>query len=77
MENPNRVTRGSFLNTAATGAAASRVGAPHLMSGGERRPVPNDTINLAWFGCGARGRQVMRAFAEMQASSRGTYRTLS
>ena len=48
---PNRRT---FLSVTAAAAATSLAGANLYAAGAQAKPGPNDTINLALVGCGAR-----------------------
>jgi predicted dehydrogenase len=56
-------TRRQFLGSA--GAVAGWAGARLYAAEAGRSPGPNDTINLALIGCGARGRSVMKSFMSL------------
>ncbi len=65
MQKQDSPTRRQFLGVTATAAAGGWL-APHVVAAsGARRTGPNDTIHLGLIGCGARGRQVMRAFLKL------------
>ncbi len=59
-------SRRQFLRTVGATAAAGWVAARPYAAGASARPGPNDTINLALIGCGARGaHQVMPSFMKL------------
>ena len=60
----NEPNRRQFLGATATAAATSWAGAKLYAAGADASPGPNETINLALIGCGARGRQVMPSFMQ-------------
>jgi len=60
----NKSTRRQFLGTTAAAAATSWAGAKLFAAGAGAKPGPNDTINLGWIGCGARGRQILPSFMQ-------------
>jgi len=65
MRNSQR-SRREFLGTAAAAAATSWASAKLYAAGAEATPGPNETINMALIGCGARGaNQVMPSFMEL------------
>jgi len=61
-QQPNRR---EFLRTSAAAATLGWAGASVLAGDAQAAPSPNDTINLALIGCGARGRHVMSSFMEL------------
>ena len=66
MTSANRTNRREFLGTTAAGAAAAWAGANLYSAGASASPGPNETINMAVIGCGARGgNQVMPSFMEL------------
>ncbi len=65
MNPTNQRTRREFLGTAGA-AATAWAGASLYAAGASARPGPNDTINMALIGCGARGgNQVMPSFMKL------------
>jgi hypothetical protein len=66
MTRTNKSNRRQFLSSSATAAATAWASANLYTSGAKANPGPNDTINLALIGCGARGgNQVMPSFMEL------------
>jgi predicted dehydrogenase len=66
MAQQKKPNRREFLGTSATAAAAAWAGANLYAKGAKANPGPNDTINMALIGCGARGgNQVMPSFMEL------------
>ena len=62
----NRTNRREFLGTTAATAATAWAGANLYAADAPANPGPNDTINMALIGCGARGgNQVMPSFMEL------------
>jgi predicted dehydrogenase len=60
-----QMTRREMLGTTAAVTAATWAGANTYAAGGAAQPGPNETLNLALIGCGARGRTVMRSFQQL------------
>jgi hypothetical protein len=68
MSSAKRTNRREFLGTTAVGAAATWAGANLYSATASDNPGPNDTINIALIGCGARGgNQVMPSFMKLPA----------
>ena len=66
MPQQKKPNRRDFLGTSATAAAAAWTGANLYAKAAKANPGPNDTINMALIGCGARGgNQVMPSFMEL------------
>ncbi|GAB6164006.1 Gfo/Idh/MocA family oxidoreductase [Thermostilla marina] len=66
MSSPKQTNRREFLGTTVAGATAAWAGASLYSAGASASPGPNDTINMALIGCGARGgNQVMPHFMEL------------
>jgi hypothetical protein len=66
MAQQKKPNRREFLSTSTTATAAAWAGANLYAKAAEANPGPNDTINLALIGCGARGgNQVMPRFMEL------------
>jgi predicted dehydrogenase len=66
MSSRNQKNRREFLGASAGVAATAWAGGHLAASASDSKPGPNDTINMALIGCGARGtNQVMPSFVEL------------
>ena len=66
MSSAKRTNRREFLGTTAATAATAWAGANLYAADAPANPGPNDTINMALIGCGARGgNQVMPSFMKL------------
>lgn len=61
----DKATRREFIGTTAAAATAGWIGGKLYAADAQAGPGPNETINLALIGCGARGRHVMSSFMKL------------